>query len=53
MRVIPDKFVLLNVNNDITIEKVKRNLSSEEGQIKYNPGELNKLARQALEEYLL
>ena len=35
MGIIPDKFILLHIKNYETIEKVKKNLKSEEAIIEY------------------
>jgi hypothetical protein len=51
MGVIPDKFILLHIKNDVTIDKVKKNLKSEESLIHYREDEIDKLAVSALTEY--
>ncbi len=51
MEVIPDKFILLHIKHNITIEKVKKNLKSEESLVHYKEEEIDMLARTALTEY--
>ena len=53
MGVIPDKFILIDIHHDITIDKVKRNLKSEESLIKYKEEEIGALAEASLTEYKL
>mmetsp|Transcript_22934 Transcript_22934/g.17382 ORF Transcript_22934/g.17382 Transcript_22934/m.17382 type:complete len:219 (+) Transcript_22934:358-1014(+) len=48
---IPDKFILLNIKSNVTVEKLKRNLTSEEQVIHYLPEQIDMLARNALTEY--
>jgi adenylate kinase len=51
MGIIPDKFILLHIKHQVTIEKVKKNLKSEESLIQYPDEEIDSLARSALTEY--
>ena len=44
MGIISDKFLLLNVEDSISIEKVKKNLQSEEAVIHYKEEEIDHLA---------
>ena len=44
MGIIPDKFILLNIENNVTIEKVRKNLMSEEAIIHYKEDEIDALA---------
>ena len=53
MRILPDKFILLNVSTSKSIEKVKKNLKSEESIVKYKPEEIDSLAQSAVDEYKL
>ena len=51
MGIIPNKFILLHIKQNITIEKVKKNLKSEESLIHYREDEIDRLAKTALTEY--
>ena len=51
MKIIPDKFILLEVSNSVSIEKIKKNLQSEENLISYKEEEIDSLANAALQEY--
>jgi hypothetical protein len=51
MKVIPDKFIMLHIKNDVTIDTVKRKLKSEDSQIQYKQEEVDQIARSALTEY--
>lgn len=44
MKLLPDKFILLNVSSSQSIEKVKKNLKSEETMIKYKLEDIDNLA---------
>jgi len=41
MKIIPDKFILLNIDNSTTIEKVKKNLMNEENVVQYEHSKIN------------
>jgi adenylate kinase len=53
MRILPDKFILLNVTSSQSIEKVKKNLKSEESIVKYKAEEIDQLSKSAINEYKL
>ena len=53
MNIIPDKFILLNVDDCTTIQKVKENLQSEESVIRYDENHVDQIAQNALDEYKL
>jgi hypothetical protein len=51
MGFILDKFILLDVEKQQSIEKVKKNLQSEEAIIHYKDEVIDKYAENALTEY--
>ena len=53
MSIVPDKFILLDVNESISVDKVKRNLKSEDEIINFGEDEINDIADNALTEYRL
>lgn len=53
MKILPDKFILLNVASSKSIEKIKKNLKSEESIVKYKPEEIDIVAKSALNEFKL
>ena len=53
MKIIPDKFILLDVSNEASIEKIKKNLKSEESIVKYKEQQIDSLSVSALKEYKL
>lgn len=53
MGIIPDKFILLDVEEDSTIDKIKQNLMSEESIMKYEETQIDELAIRAHQEYKL
>jgi adenylate kinase len=53
MGIVPDKFVLLEVGENISIDKVKRNLKSEDEIIQFQEDDIDQFAENALTEYKL
>ena len=53
MGIVPDKFILLDVGESISVDKVKRNLKSEDEIINFGEDEINEFADNALTEYRL
>ena len=53
MGVVPDKFVLLDIGENISIDKVKRNLKSEDEIIQFQEDDIEQFAENALTEYRL
>ena len=51
MKIIPDKFILLDVENERSIEKIKKNLKQEENLVHFKDEEIESLAEAALQEY--
>lgn len=50
---MPDKFILLDIGENISVDKVKRNLKSEDEIINFGDDEINEFAENALTEYRL
>jgi adenylate kinase len=53
MGIIPDKFILLNVDEESSIEKIKQNLLSEDNAMKYEDERVDEMAIRAHREYTL
>jgi len=53
MGVIPDKFILLDIGENISIDKVKRNLKSDDEIIQFSEDDIEQFAENALTEYRL
>ena len=51
MKIIPDKFILLDVDNTRSVEKIKKNLKQEENLVHFKEEEIESLAQAALQEY--
>jgi hypothetical protein len=51
--VIPDKFVLLDIAEAVTLDKVKRNLRSEDEIIQFQEDDIEAFSENALTEYRL
>jgi SpoVK/Ycf46/Vps4 family AAA+-type ATPase len=51
MKIIPDKFIILNISNSASIEKIKKNLRSEETLVTYQEEDIDIFAESALQEY--
>ena len=50
---VPDKFIMLDIAESISIDKVKRNLKSEDEIIQFQEDEIELFAENALTEYRL
>ena len=44
MKIIPDKFILLDVDDSSSIEKIKKNLKQEENLVHFEDQEIDSLA---------
>lgn len=53
MSVVPDKFILLDIAENISIDKVKRNLKSDDEIIQFQEEDVEHLSVNALTEYRL
>lgn len=53
MSVVPDKFILLDVAENISIDKVKRNLKSDDEIIQFQEEDIEQFSVNALTEYRL
>ena len=53
MKIIPEKFVLLEVEDELTIERVIESMRTDDNPVKYQEDEIDTLARSALTEYKL
>jgi adenylate kinase family enzyme len=53
MGIVPDKFIMLDIAESISIDKVKRNLKSEDEIIQFQEDEIELFAENALTEYRL
>lgn len=53
MGVIPDKFILLDIAENISVDKVKRNLKSEDEIIQFQEDDVEQFSENALTEYRL
>jgi len=53
MGIVPDKFIMLDIGESISVDKVKRNLKSEDEIINFGEEEINEYADNALTEYRL
>lgn len=53
MGIIPDKFIMLDVAENLSIEKVKKNLKSEDEIIQFKEEDIDRLAQHALTEFKL
>jgi thymidylate kinase len=51
MNLIPDKFLLLDVSDDLTRERIKENLRSEDSVMHYEEEQIDSLAQKAIHEY--
>ncbi len=51
MGILPDKFILLQIDEETSIEKVRRNLKNEEQPIKFESADFERIARNAVHEY--
>jgi len=53
MGIIPDKFIMLDIGENASIEKVKKNLKSEDEIIQFKEEDIEKFSSNALAEYKL
>ena len=53
MGVVPDKFIMLDIGENISIDKVKRNLKSEDEIMQFKEEDVDQIAVNALTEYRL
>jgi hypothetical protein len=53
MGVVPDKFILLDIAENVSIDKVKRNLKSEDEIIQFEEDDIEQFAENALTEFRL
>lgn len=53
MNIIPDKFIMLDIGESLSVDKVKRNLKSEDEIINFGEEEITSYAYNALTEYRL
>lgn len=53
MSVVPDKFIMLDITENISIDKVKRNLKSDDEIIQFQEEDIEQLSVNALTEYRL
>jgi hypothetical protein len=53
MSVVPDKFILLDITENVSIDKVKRNLKSEDEIIQFQEEDIDQFSVNALTEYRL
>lgn len=53
MGIIPDKFILLDIAESVSSDKVKRNLKSEDEIIQFQEDDIEQFAENALTEYRL
>jgi hypothetical protein len=53
MGIIPDKFILLDVRDDITFERVKTNLLSGDLQVSFKEEDIDNIVENAMQEYKL
>ena len=53
MSVVPDKFIMLDIGENISVDKVKRNLKSEDEIIHFEEDQIDQYSENALTEYRL
>ena len=53
MSVVPDKFILLDIAENVSIDKVKRNLKSDDEIIQFQEEDIEQFSLSALTEYRL
>ena len=53
MSVVPDKFILLDIAENVSIDKVKRNLKSDDEIIQFQEEDIEQFSVNALTEYRL
>jgi adenylate kinase family enzyme len=53
MGIVPDKFILLDIAENLSQDKVKRNLKSEDEIIHFNEDDVENIAENALTEFRL
>ena len=53
MGIVPDKFIMLDIVENISMDKVKRNLKSEDEIINFQEEDVENIAENALTEYRL
>lgn len=53
MGIVPDKFIMLDIVENISMDKVKRNLKSEDEIINFQEEDIENIAVNALTEYRL
>jgi hypothetical protein len=53
MGVVPDKFILLDIAEHVSIDKVKRNLKSEDEIIQFEEDDIEQFVENALTEFRL
>ncbi len=51
MKFIPDRMILLDVSDELTKERIKQNLTSEEAIVEVDPEKIPSITQDALEEY--
>jgi hypothetical protein len=53
MGIVPDKFILLDIEESISMEKVKRNLRNNDEGAMYEEDDANQIAEDVLSEFRL